>query len=210
MQTANNVSEVVGVDVEDPADDYADGDVSFTTPTMEGPSRAISNDDNENPGNINTITTKWRLISLVSFLVATVIIVAALSAGITFDGGDRSKSELTTVANKASTRAHNNFAPGKSLSTGRCWIIHIHLFSHAFRLPLLPPSLVIYKNISVPASPTVNVDTSLSQPKATLGNNPPIKFINNDNDGYDRSRTESTTFVTKHSTKSGKNELGKY
>ena len=144
MQTANNVSEVVGVDVEDPADDDADGDVSFTTPTMEGPSRVISNDDNENPGNINTSNTKWRLISLVSFLVATVIIVAALSAGITFDGGDRSKSELTTVANKASTRAHNNFAPGKSLSTVG-WIIHIHLFSHAFRLPLLPPSLVIYK-----------------------------------------------------------------
>jgi hypothetical protein len=117
MQTANNVSEVVGVDVEDPADDDADGDFSFTTRTMEGPSRVISNDDNANPGNINT--TKWRFISFVAFLVATVIIVVAISVGIDFDGGDGSTT--TTVANNDSTTTTNMktvpvAVPGKSSS----------------------------------------------------------------------------------------------
>ena len=119
MQTANNVSEVVGVDVEDPADDDADGDVSFTTPTMESPSRVISNGngDNENPGSINT--TKWRFISFVAFLVAAIIIVVEISVGIAFDGGDGSTT--TTVANNDSTTTTNMktvpvAVPGKSSS----------------------------------------------------------------------------------------------
>ena len=111
MQTANNGSEVVGVDVEDPADDDADGDVSFTTPTTESPSRVISNDDNANPGNINT--TKWRFISFVAFLVAAVIIIVAISVGIAFDGGEGSTT--TTVANNDST-TNMKIVPGKSSS----------------------------------------------------------------------------------------------
>ena len=112
MQTANNVSEVVGVDVEDPADDDADGDVSFTTPTMESPSRAISNDDNENPSSINT--TKWRFISFAAFLVAAVIIVVEISVDLPFDGGNESRYELSTPASNASAKKVKN-SPGMSL-----------------------------------------------------------------------------------------------